>query len=110
MISGAGDLPPIRPSFWKLSDLLKGHSNRGFGSGNLRSVEWHEGRWLDVSPGQSIGWQVAAIKLAELCRQYKVPDRAYGCWGIHDPPWKIARTGLAADDGEGDGLCFIPWG
>jgi hypothetical protein len=96
MISSVGDLPQIRPSFWKPSDLLNGHSNRDFGSVNLRSVEWHDGGWLDVSPGQSIDWQVAAIKLAELCRQYKVFDLAYDRWGIHDPPRKIDRAKLAA--------------
>jgi hypothetical protein len=96
VISSTGELIQIRTSFWKLSDLLRGPSNRDLSSGNLRTVEWHEGRCLDVSLGLSIGWQVAAIKLVELCRPYKVFDRAYDSWSIHDPPRKIDLTGLGA--------------
>ncbi len=109
-IGSAPDLPQIRPSFREPSDLLKEHSARDLGSGNLQSVEWHEGRWLDVSPGRTIDQQVVAIKRAELCRKYKVFDLAYECWSIHDPLRKIDCTGLAAQEGEGDGLRFIPWG
>jgi phage terminase large subunit-like protein len=112
MMGSAGDLTRVRPYFWKPADLLKEHSNRDFGSGNLRYVEWHERGWLDVSPGRSIDPQVVALRIAELCQRYKVLGLAYDRWRINDLLRELDRIGLQAfQEGEkGDGLRLIPWG
>jgi phage terminase large subunit-like protein len=112
MMGSAGDLTRVKPYFWKPADLLKDHSNRDFGSGNLRYVEWHDKGWLDVSPGRSIDPQVVALKIAELCGQYKVLGLAYDRWRINDLLRELDRIGLQAfQEGEkGDGLRLIPWG
>lgn len=111
-MGSAADPTRVQPFFWKPADLLEEHSNRDFGSGNHRYIEWHKAGHLLTSPGRSIDPQVVALKIAELCQRYKVLGLAYDRWRIDDLLRELDRTGLQAfKEGEkGDGLRLIPWG
>jgi phage terminase large subunit-like protein len=101
----------VRPFFWKPADLLKEHSNRDFGSGNHRYVEWHAAGHLSVSPGRSIDPSVVALQIAELVQRYTILGLAYDRWRIKDLLREFDRIGLEAFDGEdGSGLRLVPWG
>lgn len=114
MMGSAGDKTKVKPFFWKPADLLKDHSQRDFGTGNLRYVEWHKDGYLEASPGRSIDPAVIALRIAELCQRYNVLGIAYDRWRIQDLLREFDRVGLHAyeDTGEkkGDGLRLIPWG
>ena len=111
-MGSAADPTKIKPFFWKPEDLLREHSNRDFGTGNHRYLEWAQQGYLEVSPGRSIDPKVVALRIAELCGQYKVLGLAYDRWRIDDLLREFDRIGLQAfKDGEkGDGLRLIPWG
>lgn len=108
----AEDGTRVRPFFWKPSDLLRDHSDRDFGSGNHRYVEWAEKGHLLTSPGRSIQPETVARKIAELVSEFEVLGLAYDRWRIADLLRECDRLGLQAfKDGEkGDGLRLIPWG
>lgn len=104
----------VQAFFWKPADLLKEHSDRDFGSGNRRYVEWAEAGHLLVSPGRSIDPAVVALKVAELRQKFDVRGLAYDRWRIDDLLREFDRIGLEAfkdsGDGKGSGLRLIPWG
>ena len=105
----------VRPFFWKPAELLLEHSNRDFGSGNRRYVEWNKAGFLEVSPGRSIDHAVVANRIAELVGRYTVLGLAYDRWRIEDLLRELDRIGLQAwvDEGaakQGDGLRLFKWG
>ena len=104
---GSADEPMrVQSWFWKPADLLREHSDRDFGAGNLRYLEWHDAGHLRVSPGKSIDPAVVALFIAELTRRYRIRGLAYDRWRIDDLLREFDRLGLQAyKDGEkGDGL------
>lgn len=115
-MGSAGEKTKVRPFIWKPEDMLKEHSDRDFGSGNHRYVEWHKAGHLLVSPGRSIDPAVVATKIAELVGVYNVLGLAYDRWRIADLLREFDRIGLEAweDKGSesktGSGLRLIPWG
>jgi phage terminase large subunit-like protein len=115
VIGSAGEKTKVKPYIWKPEDLLKDHSDRDFGSGNARYVQWHKEGHLLVSPGRSIDPAVVAIKIAELVNEYTVLGLAYDRWRIADLLREFDRIGLQAwedkgGDKQGAGLRLIPWG
>ncbi|MBR1230219.1 terminase large subunit [Bradyrhizobium sp. AUGA SZCCT0176] len=115
VMGSAGEKTKVRPFIWKPEELLKDHSDRDFGSGNSRYVQWHKDGHLLHSPGRSIDPAVVANKIAELVQAYKVLGLAYDRWRIADLLREFDRIGLAAweDKGQekqGTGLRLIPWG
>lgn len=108
----ANDPSRVQPFLWKPKDFLKEHSNRDFGSGNHRYVEWHDKGFLLATPGRSIDKEVIARHIADLCGRYRVLGMAYDRWRIDDLIKEFDRIDFASHkDGEkGDGLRIIPWG
>lgn len=112
----AGEKTKVKAFIWKPEELLKEHSDRDFGSGNARYVQWHKEGHLLVSPGRSIDPAVVALKIIELWRTYKVLGLAYDRWRIADLLREFDRLGFEAweDKGgetkQGTGLRLIPWG
>lgn len=108
----AGNPTKVVPFLWKPADYLKEHSNRDFGSGNHRYVEWHKAGHLLATPGRSIDKEVVARHIADLCGRYRVLGMAYDRWRIDDLIKEFDRIDFATHkDGEkGDGLRIIPWG
>jgi len=100
----------VRAWFWKPEALLREHSDRDFGHGNQRYVEWKNGGWLETSPGRSIDPTVVALKVAELSQKYVIHGIAYDRWRMADLLREFDRIGLAAQEGEGSGLVLYPWG
>jgi phage terminase large subunit-like protein len=111
MVSAEGN-SRVNSFLWKPQDLLRDHSDRDFGAGNHRYLEWQCAGHLLTSPGKSIDPQVIATKVAELQTQYKVLGLAYDRWRIKDFLRELDRIGLQAyQDGEkGDGLRLVPFG
>jgi phage terminase large subunit-like protein len=113
LVMGSVDEPMrVQSLFWKPADLLRDHSNRDFGAGNLRYVEWHEAGHLKTSPGKSIDPSVVALYIAELTQRYRIRGLAYDRWRINELMREFDRLGLQTyKDGEkGDGLRLVPWG
>lgn len=115
VMGSAGEKTKIQAFVWKPEDLLREHSDRDFGSGNARYVQWHKEGHLLVSPGRSIDPAVVARKVADLCIEYTVLGLAYDRWRIADLLREFDRLGFEAweDKGQekqGSGLRLIPWG
>jgi phage terminase large subunit-like protein len=115
VMGSAGDQTRIKPFIWKPEELLAEHSNRDFGSGNSRYVQWRNEGHLLISPGRSIDPAVIALKVAELVNTYNVLALAYDRWRIADILREFDRIGLQAweDKGgekKGAGLRLVPWG
>jgi phage terminase large subunit-like protein len=115
VMGSAGDITKIQPFTWKPEELLREHSDRDFGSGNDRYVQWHKSGQLLVSPGRSIDPAVVALKIIELCTTYKVLGLAYDRWRIADLLREFDRLGFQAwedkgQDKKGTGLRLVPWG
>jgi phage terminase large subunit-like protein len=112
MMGSAGERTRVQPFIFKPDDLLREHSNRDFGTGNHRYVEWRDQGHLLVSPGRSIDPQVVALKIAELCQRYNVLGLAYDRWRIDNLLKELDRIGLQSfkDGDKGAGLRLIPWG
>jgi len=124
LVMGSADEPMrVWPFFWKPGELLREHSNRDFGSGNLRYEEWAAKEFLLTSPGRTIDPEVVAMKVAELHQRYRVLGLAYDRWRIKELLREFDRVGLecyvepsAAAKGERlrspahDGLRLIEWG
>jgi len=115
VMGSAGEKTKVRPFVWKPEDLLREHSDRDFGSGNARYVQWHKEKHLLVSPGRSIDPAVVARKVIELCTGFTVLGLAYDRWRIADLLREFDRLGFEAweDKGQekkGTGLRLIPWG
>ena len=112
VMGSATDPCRIRPFFWKPLEHLREHSNRDFGSGNLRYLEWANAGQLRTSPGKSIDPSVIATTIAELVQRYRVLGLAFDRWRIEDLLREFDRIGLRAykDGDKGDGLRLVPWG
>ncbi len=116
VMGSAGETTKVQPFIWKPEDLLREHSDRDFGSGNSRYVQWHKEGHLLVSPGRSIDPAVVALKIADLVKTYNVLGLAYDRWRIADILREFDRIGLEAwedkggDGKQGTGLRLIPWG
>jgi phage terminase large subunit-like protein len=116
VMGSAGDTTKVKPFIWKPEELLREHSDRDFGSGNDRYVQWEKAGHLLKSPGRSIDPGVVALKIAELVNTYTVLGLAYDRWRIADLLREFDRIGLAAwedkggDSKPGSGLRLIPWG
>jgi phage terminase large subunit-like protein len=112
LMGSADEVARIKPFFWKPEDLLVEHSNRDFGSGNLRYLEWKNAGVLEVTPGRSIDKRVIARRIAELYQRYRVRALVYDRWRIDDLLREFDGVGLQAfkDGDKGDGLRLIPWG
>ena len=107
LVMGSVDEPlRVQSWFWKPADLLREHSDRDFGAGNLRYVEWHDAGHLKVSPGKSIDPAVVALFIAELTRRYRIRGLAYDRWRIDELMREFDRLGLQTfkDGDKGDGL------
>jgi phage terminase large subunit-like protein len=98
--------------FWKPEDLLVEHSNRDFGTGNHRYVEWKKQGLLETTPGRSVDKVAVALRIAELMQRFNVLALAYDRWRIEDLLREFDGAGVQAfKDGEkGDGLRLVPWG
>jgi len=121
VMGSVSDPCKIKPFFWKPSEYLIDHSNRDFGSGNQRYVEWRRAGHLRVSPGRSIDAAVVAMAIAELYGTYQVKGLAFDRWRVDDFLRELDRIGMAAykDTIEpqdpyklprGVGLRLVPWG
>jgi phage terminase large subunit-like protein len=115
VMGSATDPCRVQPFFWKPADLVIEHSNRDFGSGNLRYLEWANAGFLRTCPGRSIDPGVIAMTIAELSQRYRVLGLAYDRWRIKDLLREFDRIGLSAHedkegDRAGDGLRLVPWG
>ena len=109
----ATDPAYVIPFFWKPGDVLVEHSNRDFGSGDRRYVQWADSGHLLISPGRSIDPTVIATKIAELSTSYRIRGLAYDRWRMKDLLREFDRIGLTVhEEGEkgGDGLRLVPWG
>lgn len=102
----------VRPFFWKPEPFLRDHSDRDFGGGNARYVEWAATGDLLTTPGRSVDKAAVARKVAELSARYCVLGVAYDRWRIGDLLREFDGIGLEAHaDGEkGSGLRLVPWG
>jgi phage terminase large subunit-like protein len=113
VMASASDPARLMAFFWKPEDLLREHSNRDFGAGNLRYVEWVERGYLLTSPGRRVDPAVVAEKIAELYSIYKVRGLAYDRWRIEDLRHEFDDIGLQTHK-DGDkmpvGLRLVPWG
>jgi phage terminase large subunit-like protein len=113
LVMGSVDAPMrVQSFFWKPAELLREHSDRDFGAGNQRYVEWHQAGHLNTSPGRSIAPEVIALFIAELTQRYRIRGLAYDRWRIDELMREFDRLGLQTyKDGEtGDGLRVVPWG
>jgi phage terminase large subunit-like protein len=112
VIGSVDDPMRVQSLFWKPVDLLREHSDRDFGAGNQRYVEWHDAGHLKTSPGKSIDPSVVALFVAELTKRYRIRGLAYDRWRIDELMREFDRLGLQTyKDGErGDGLRVVPWG
>lgn len=100
---------------WKPEELLSDHSDRDFGGGNNRYVQWTKEGHLLTSPGRTIDPAVVAKKIAELSTQYNVLGLAYDRWRIADVMREFERLQLECweDKGQekpGTGLRLVGWG
>jgi phage terminase large subunit-like protein len=101
----------VRPFFWKPEALLKEHSDRDFGSGAGRYLEWRSAGHIHAIPGRSIDPAAVAKTIAELTERYCVTGLAYDRWRVNDLLREFDRIGLQASAEEGgDGLRLVPWG
>jgi phage terminase large subunit-like protein len=106
------DADRVVPWFWKPEDTLVDHSNRDFGTGNHRYVEWSKAGHLMTTPGRSIHHGTIARHIADLWSRYRIKGMAYDRWRIDDLLKEFDRIGFEAQkDGDaGDGLRLVPWG
>jgi phage terminase large subunit-like protein len=122
VMGSAADPTKVKPFLWKPADLLVEHSNRDFGTGNLRYLHWHDAGHLLTSPGRSINPEVVALQIAEIHSRYTIRGLAYDRWRINDLLRYFDAIGLASykDESEsekrgrgyipGAGVRIVPWG
>jgi phage terminase large subunit-like protein len=99
--------------FWKPHDLLREHSRRDFGAGNLRYIAWQTDGFLETSPGRTVDYEVVALAIAEVSQRYDVLGLAFDRWRIDDLIKELDRIGLQSfvDEGKGGtGLRLVRWG
>lgn len=103
----------IKPFFWKPEEHLCDHSDRDFGAGNQRYVDWRVNGYLEVSPGRSIDPEIIATRIAELTQQYTVRGLAYDRWRAADLLREFDNIGFRAykdEEKNAQGLRLVPWG
>jgi phage terminase large subunit-like protein len=111
MVSADDATSRVQAIFYKPDALLREQSDRDFGSGNHRYVEWRDGGHLLASPGRSIDPSVVATRIAGLVNRYNVRALAYDRWRINDLLREFDKVGLHAHaDDKGSGLRLVPWG
>jgi phage terminase large subunit-like protein len=112
IMGSADEIARVQPFFWKPEDMLIEHSNRDFGSGNLRYLDWKNAGVLEVTPGRSIDKRVIAKRIAEISSRYRVRALVYDRWRMDDLLREFDGVGLQAfkEGDKGDGLRLIPWG
>lgn len=113
LVMGSVDEPMrVQSFFWKPAELLREHSDRDFGAGNQRYVEWRDAGHLLTSPGRSIAPEVIARFIAELTVRYRIRGLAYDRWRMDELMREFDRLGLQTykDGDKGDGLRVVPWG
>lgn len=122
VMASVSDPTRVRAYFWKPAELLVEHSNRDFGSGNIRYVEWHRAGHLRTCPGRTIDPAVIANALGEFYQRYHIKGLAYDRWRVDDLLRELDRIGLQAyKDKSTDelevsktppavGLRIVPWG
>jgi len=119
VMAGDGEKTKVQPFIWKPLELLKDHSDRDFGSGNSRYVEWHKDGHLLSSPGRSIDPAVIAAKIIELWQTYEVLGLAYDRWRIADLRREFDHLGFETWEDKGSdsdkakpgvGLRIVHWG
>lgn len=118
VMGSAADPCRVRPFFWKPTETLLEHSNRDFGTGELRYQQWLAAGHLRTSPGRSIDPAVIALAIGELHQRFRIKGLAYDRWRIDDLLREFDRIGLAAykDNGSesgqiiSSGLRLVPWG
>jgi len=123
VMGSAADATRVKPFLFKPADLLEEHSNRDFGTGNLRYVHWAAEGHLLTSPGRSINPETIARKIAELHNTYTIRGLAYDRWRMNDLLRYFDAIGLQAykdEDTEtilrtrgylsGAGIRIVPWG
>lgn len=118
---------PIRCKVWgwKPEECLQEHSNRDFGHGNHRYVQWVKQGYMDKTPGKVIHHGTIARKIAEIFYQYRVLGMAYDRHKIEylmreltsdEVGLEVYKQNLSADDQEAEqedlrqGLKIVPWG
>jgi phage terminase large subunit-like protein len=114
IMGSAGDDTRIAAYIWKPQDFLLEHSDRDFGSGNARYVDWFKQGHLLATPGRSIDPELIAMKIGELWKRYKVQGLVYDRWGMGELLRALDGIGLAAfehnEKNKGSGLRLYPWG
>jgi phage terminase large subunit-like protein len=120
VMGSAADPTKVKPFLFKPAELLVEHSNRDFGTGNLRYVHWAAEGHLLTSPGRSINPEVVALKIAELHNEYTIRGLAYDRWRMNDLLRYFDAIGLASYKDEdtdkirgyiaGAGVRIVPWG
>lgn len=97
---------------WKPQDLLEEHSNRDFGHGVHRYVDWHKKGFLEAAAGKVIDHGAIARKIIELTKTYKVLGLAYDRYKIDYLLREFDRLDFAAvkEGDKGGGLLIIPFG
>ena len=100
LVMGSVDEPMrVQSFFWKPAELLREHSDRDFGAGNQRYVEWRDAGHLLTSPGQSIAPEVIARFVAELTVRYRIRGLAYDRWRMDELMREFDRLGLQTVQG-----------
>lgn len=102
----ADETDRVQPFIWKPEDVLVRHGMRD--NMDYRGLV-KSGDLLTMSGG-TIDPAVIALKIAALCKQYKVLGLAYDRWRIDALLREMDRIGLAAQKGEGSGLKLVDWG
>ena len=103
----ARDPARVVPFFWKPADTLAEHSDRDFGVGNHRYLEWQQSGHLLAAPGNCVDPEIVARKVAELFARYKVKGLAYDRWRMDVLLREFDDIGFASyreKSGDNDGL------
>ena len=100
----------IKPFFWKPAELLELHSDRDFGKGNHRYIEWCASGYLETTPGKTIDYEYVVTRFAEIATQYNIVGVSFDRWRIGQLMKEFDRIGFDAQIGEGPGLILREWG
>lgn len=116
----AEDGSRVAQYFWKPEENLELHSDRDFGKGNHRFIEWNKAGYLETTPGKTIRHSFVAHRIAELSKQFDIIAIAFDRWRIDNLMKEFEHLEFDAffahydDSGvlssDGDGLRFVEWG
>ena len=111
ILVSAEDGDRVMPFLWKPVEVLEEHSDRDFGKGNLRYVEWVKDGYLETTTGKTLNYGEIAKRIAGICGQYEVIGFAYDRWRIDMLLREFDRIDFkVTKEKEGEGLRIIPWG